>query len=387
MLSTLTKPKLLTKKKTLSPYFSHFRKSQYSQKPQKLDVMQGINERQNEVYNYTVNFGAKQITQQDANFWGFKIQYLRPWIQEAKRRTGMDKVDIIAHSMGGLVTRSYIQSNKYQNDIRNFTMVGTPNKGASRVYYLYNGDPVLADVVAGKDGVLGPLGINDYIYTRTIMNLHDTRGSGSSLCFEVWGKSYDPRLKEKVELFCNQEKTADFIRKNGQGLLDLMPTYTFLQNENNEDIELTEGTNEFLLALNNGGTYRGETYSLPQSIKTKVNRFEIFGGDIAHSTLNKIKVETNTNTQSPVHIYKDGIPIIYTEQQYDNQKEIGDTTVLITSLFPSFFNLDQNNLYLKGHGQSLNNKKKWKYKHGKLIKDFTNGFTKNSLNFVQYITR
>jgi triacylglycerol esterase/lipase EstA (alpha/beta hydrolase family) len=66
--------------------------------------------------------------------------------------TGKNEVDIIAHSMGGLVTRAYIQSNKYNNDIRSFEMIGTPNKGASRVYYLYNGDPVLADVVAGRFG-------------------------------------------------------------------------------------------------------------------------------------------------------------------------------------------------------------------------------------------
>ena len=62
MHQTITKNKSHTKKKTLSPYFFNF------QKPKKLDVMQGINEPQNEVYNYTVNFGVKQITQQDANF-------------------------------------------------------------------------------------------------------------------------------------------------------------------------------------------------------------------------------------------------------------------------------------------------------------------------------
>ena len=106
-----------------------------------------------------------------------------------------------------------------------------------------------------------------------------------------------------------------------------------------------------------------------------------------HSTLNKIKIRENKEEINPMKIYKDGIPIMFTESEYDNQKEIGDTTVLITSLFPSFFNLSQDNLHLKGHNQSLNNKKDWKYKHGSLIKNFTEMFSENSLNFVQYITR
>jgi triacylglycerol esterase/lipase EstA (alpha/beta hydrolase family) len=38
--------------------------------------------------------------------------------------------------MGGLVTRAYIQSNKYNNDIRNFIMVGTPNQGSANPYFI-----------------------------------------------------------------------------------------------------------------------------------------------------------------------------------------------------------------------------------------------------------
>ena len=62
----------------------------------------------------------------------------------------MDKVDIVAHSMGGLVARSYIQSENYNNDIRNLTLVGTPNKGAVFSYLIWEGgDPILADGIKG----------------------------------------------------------------------------------------------------------------------------------------------------------------------------------------------------------------------------------------------
>jgi len=48
------------------------------------------------------------------------------------RKTNITKVDIVAHSMGGLVTRTYIQtSGLYGNNIRNFIMLGTPNHGSN----------------------------------------------------------------------------------------------------------------------------------------------------------------------------------------------------------------------------------------------------------------
>jgi hypothetical protein len=59
---------------------------------------------------------------------------LKNTIDNIKLITGSDKVDIAAHSMGGLVTRRYIQ--KYgPNDIDNLILIGTPNKGITdRVY-------------------------------------------------------------------------------------------------------------------------------------------------------------------------------------------------------------------------------------------------------------
>lgn len=41
------------------------------------------------------------------------------------------KVDVVAHSQGGLVARYYITSSSYQHDVRNLVMLGTPNLGAA----------------------------------------------------------------------------------------------------------------------------------------------------------------------------------------------------------------------------------------------------------------
>lgn len=46
------------------------------------------------------------------------------------KRVSAAKVDIVSHSMGGLVTRYYIGSYLYRDNIRKFIMMGTPNNGA-----------------------------------------------------------------------------------------------------------------------------------------------------------------------------------------------------------------------------------------------------------------
>lgn len=50
-------------------------------------------------------------------------------IEELKRNTGARKVDIVAHSMGGLISRWYIQQG-YRNDVRRFVSVGSPHHGS-----------------------------------------------------------------------------------------------------------------------------------------------------------------------------------------------------------------------------------------------------------------
>ncbi len=62
----------------------------------------------------------------DIRLLGFQ---LRDAINRVKAQTGASKVNIVAHSMGGLVTRFYMRSNLYQNDINKLITLGTPNEG------------------------------------------------------------------------------------------------------------------------------------------------------------------------------------------------------------------------------------------------------------------
>ncbi len=56
----------------------------------------------------------------------------------ARSESGADKVDIVAHSMGGLVTRSYIEQ-LGMSDVGKFIMLGTPNRGSQDAYYVWEG--------------------------------------------------------------------------------------------------------------------------------------------------------------------------------------------------------------------------------------------------------
>jgi pimeloyl-ACP methyl ester carboxylesterase len=48
----------------------------------------------------------------------------------------IDKVDIIAHSFGGLVSRQYIETKGRDQNVRNLIMIATPNKGSELADYL-----------------------------------------------------------------------------------------------------------------------------------------------------------------------------------------------------------------------------------------------------------
>ncbi len=51
-------------------------------------------------------------------------------IEEFKRDTRSEKINIVAHSKGGLDARVYLANNLFDDDIANLIMIGTPNKGS-----------------------------------------------------------------------------------------------------------------------------------------------------------------------------------------------------------------------------------------------------------------
>lgn len=64
---------------------------------------------------------------------------LKQKITDIQNETGSNTVDIAAHSMGGLVTRQYIESSAYRNDIDQLITLGTPHRGAPKAYLMWEG--------------------------------------------------------------------------------------------------------------------------------------------------------------------------------------------------------------------------------------------------------
>lgn len=58
-------------------------------------------------------------------------------IDEVQEICECGKVDLVAHSMGGLVARQYIQSNDYGNDVDQLVFLGTPHLGAPKAYLMW----------------------------------------------------------------------------------------------------------------------------------------------------------------------------------------------------------------------------------------------------------
>jgi pimeloyl-ACP methyl ester carboxylesterase len=64
---------------------------------------------------------------------------LRERIEAIRSQTGSKKVDIVAHSMGGLVARQYIQGDTYRDDVDQLMTLGTPQRGSPKAYLMWEG--------------------------------------------------------------------------------------------------------------------------------------------------------------------------------------------------------------------------------------------------------
>jgi len=100
---------------------------------------------------------------------------LKEKIQLVKEMTGKDKVDIIAHSMGGLATRSYVQGSDYQNDIDQVIFLGTPHLGSPESYLKYEGAAFFGEwsllqkyVFQIEASFNGYLDLTDYIRAKVL---------------------------------------------------------------------------------------------------------------------------------------------------------------------------------------------------------------------------
>ena len=230
--------------------------------------------------------------------------YLIPALDEAKDGVIDRKVHVIAHSLGGLLVRSYIQSNKYRNDIDKFVMMGTPNNGGAEMYYLFEG---------GDMPDSGPL----WIRLRTIDNL-----------FEKWNKKWKDS-KECTQEFngqitCNLYSSANavsFLREQMPSARQVLPPpgEKYLYDPKSGAKEPKAFLNDFLKDLNDN----------MELLKQRVTIGVCCGNMGSNSSTVGIDLEKSGNLGT---VYPDGVPQgHYMNDPKGSRKGEGDGTVPLSS--------------------------------------------------------
>ena len=164
-------------------------------------------------------------------------EYLLPVIAKAKAETGSSKVDIVAHSMGGLLTRAYINNAEYANDIDRFAMVGTPNDGSCKAYYLWYGGS------SNKDSV----------YEKALARNHE-EWLGDE---RDWGD------------FTDMERRA-FIRTHIKSLEELLPVYQDAVSLNGVSIGIPDTTSNNGISIGIPNITSNPLYQLNQGSLDKL---------------------------------------------------------------------------------------------------------------------
>ncbi|KPA16174.1 acetyltransferase, partial [Candidatus Magnetomorum sp. HK-1] len=185
-------------------------------------------------------------------------KYLEKWIDYAKKQSGSNKVNIIAHSMGGLLARSYIQGVNYKNDVARLAMVGTPNHGAALAYYLWEGgDPNTADQITDPDTADQ---ISDYVTSKLHFYLMTANLLHHNLCGDpLISFQFSPNLNMnnllpvKSKMVFTQKAARDawrMIHNFVPSIRQLLPTYDGALNYSGSDMNILKCQNAFLTNLN-----------------------------------------------------------------------------------------------------------------------------------------
>lgn len=217
---------------------------------------------------------------------------LRDKINEVQGVCQCDKVDLVAHSMGGLTARQYIQSDKYENDVDQLIFLGTPHLGAPKAYLMWEG---------GESDLSFQDQFIKFVLSR------DAQKAGFTSLFDYIRNRPIPSVQELLPVY-------DYLRDKSSGLLRTYP--------NNYP------QNTFLENLRVGAV----------NLLDKVKVTNIVGDLGITNTINTIRVIDSPNPQLWEHGYPDG----FDGSTADNGLERGSGDKTVPSISGEFIASDLN---------------------------------------------
>jgi hypothetical protein len=213
---------------------------------------------------------------------------LKNYIQNVVKPLPGVKIDLVGHSLGGLVARTYVQNNQ-DNPVDQLLTLGSPHKGIPSIYYLWEGGN-LNKALSGWQRISAGL-------------LVHLRKPGFSTTMET-------------------------LRSVVPGLKDLLPTFNYLKQDSQEkSLNQMSQKNDWLIGLNS---------FLPNHLISLASNFV---GLLPDSTTRWIIVNNRDWFETLLGLWPDGKPI---NEEFDN----GDQTVLAESAVLSgakIFNLENIN--------------------------------------------
>ena len=167
----------------------------------------------------------------------FSANLLDDKIEEVKEICNCDKVDLVAHSMGGLVARSYIQSFDYDEDIDQVIFLGTPHRGAPTSYLQWEAGKFSPDINVAN------ILIESFFQAEALRN-------GYSTVFNYIHNRPILSVQELLPVF-------DYIKDNNTGIIRQYPNdyppNPFLENLNNNVSSLLSSGVEVTNIVGNSG--------------------------------------------------------------------------------------------------------------------------------------
>jgi len=137
-------------------------------------------------------------------------KFLGEEIEEIRQNEKVDKVDIVAHSMGGLVSRWYIEMGGGDKNVRKLIMLETPNSGIPDVPIIGRVvDALVVTILAGSDPELER-------YTDFIDSAVDRIPFLSEEAKAYW------KLLKYGGLICSAESRAIEIARNWDSFVDIL---------------------------------------------------------------------------------------------------------------------------------------------------------------------